>query len=522
MASPTSLLLLPCILTLALSLTVAQVCGPTANFSANSTFAQNRGLLLSSLATNVTAQDGFYSGSIGDGFDTVHGLALCRADISEVSCFDCINKSRLNTLKKCLNSTSSIDWGDQKDPRCITHYANLSLLGIMSTRPALFVWIQNNITDDLDKFNRALTDLVLNLSVTAGMATSKKFAVGARNYTESGKKVYALVQCTPDLTPSDCSECISGSLDDYRQCCKDSLGVNILRPSCIFRYSLSKFYNVDGSDLPVPPPPTVAVFSPLPSARNNSTEISFLPKYALMQGDYVDRLQRKVLNWDTRYKIIVGIAQGLLYLHEESSRQIIHRDLKAGNILLDDDMNPRIAGFGMARLLDSNQSTGQTKRIAEAFGKFSVKTDIFSFGVIMPEIVTRLKNGDYRGSDRIDNLLDYAWNNWRKGKALSLIDPEIVRGSRSEMMRCIHIGLLCAQENAAKRPPMSSVVLMLNCFSTSLPLPSKPGFWVHCGKESNEFLEGQLDRGARELDQSSERPANSSTNNVIISDYHPR
>ncbi|XAR65586.1 Non-specific serine/threonine protein kinase [Bertholletia excelsa] len=541
----------------------------------------------------------------------------------------------------------------------------------MYTRPAFFVWSEKNVTDALDEFDRALDDLIQNLSLTAAnMAGSKKFAVGERSYTKSGEKVYALVQCTPDLTSTDCSECISGltgARNDYQQCCKRSAAVSILRPSCIFIYNLSTFYKIGAGDSSTSPP-TATVLSPSPSAINNSTgghkgnsrvkitiivlvptvllivltftclhlmrklkkkvegevaslgpssllfdlakvravtnnfsnanklgkgafgpvykgqlpngqeiaikrlassskqgEVQFeneikslaqlqhrnlvrllgfcldgkerLLIYEFVSNGSLDRfifdpLKREFLNWDTRYKIIVGIAQGLLYLHEESKHQIIHRDLKAANILLDDDMNPRIADFGTARLLDIDQSQGQTKIIAGTFGymppeylkygQFSAKTDIFSFGVLILEIVTGLKNGDYRGSDHIDSLLIYAWNNWRQGKASSLIDPTISGGSTSEMMRCIHIGLLCAQENAAKRPTMASVVLMLNCVSTSLSSPSKPGFMVHCGKESNKSLEDQLDHGAKEFEQSSEHPVNFSFNDVTVSELYPR
>ena len=78
---------------------------------------------------------------------------------------------------------------------------------------------------------------------------------------------------------------------------------------------------------------------------------------------YTDPIKRVELSWERRYKIIVGIARGLLYLHEDSRLRIIHRDLKASNILLDEEMNPKISDFGMARLFSLDQTQGDTSRI---------------------------------------------------------------------------------------------------------------------------------------------------------------
>ncbi|XP_043700648.1 cold-responsive protein kinase 1-like isoform X2 [Telopea speciosissima] len=194
--------------------------------------------------------------------------------------------------------------------------------------------------------------------------------------------------------------------------------------------------------------------------ENNSLAQTFLGSHSSIHFD-----------WKTRYKICIGIARGLAFLHEEVRPRIVHRDIKASNILLDKDLNPKISDFGLAKLIPVNMTHVST-RVAGTIGylapeyairgQLTRKADIYSFGVLLLEIVSGRCNTNTRLPVEEQYLLERTWVLHERGELVELVDTSL-NGifDAEEACRILKIGLLCTQDAPKLRPSMSTVVEML-------------------------------------------------------------
>ncbi|KAB1207871.1 Cysteine-rich receptor-like protein kinase 2 [Morella rubra] len=228
----------------------------------------------------------------------------------------------------------------------------------------------------------------------------------------------------------------------------------------------------------------------------------YLPNRSLDRFIF-DPIRGKTLNWEKRHEIIVGTAEGLVYLHENSNIRIIHRDIKASNILLDSRLRAKIADFGLARSFQDDKShistaiAGTLGYMAPeylAHGQLTEKVDVYSFGVLVLEIVTGRQNNGSKTSEYMDSVVITTWKHFRSGTIEELYDPNLMLHNhhdsniKSDILRVVHIGLLCTQELQSIRPTMSKTLEMLTK-QEQLPAPTNPPFVDERTMELNDTCE---------------------------------
>ncbi|KAG5131384.1 hypothetical protein JHK84_037781 [Glycine max] len=197
----------------------------------------------------------------------------------------------------------------------------------------------------------------------------------------------------------------------------------------------------------------------------------YMENNSLAQALFGNGASQLKLNWPTRHKICIGIARGLAFLHEESTLKIVHRDIKATNVLLDKDLNPKISDFGLAKL-DEEDNTHISTRVAGTYGYMAPeyamhgyltdKADVYSFGVVALEIVSGKSNTIHRSKQEALHLLDWAHLLKEKGNLMELVDRRLGSDfNENEVMMMIKVALLCTNTTSNLRPTMSSVLSML-------------------------------------------------------------
>ncbi|TXG65379.1 hypothetical protein EZV62_006654 [Acer yangbiense] len=224
---------------------------PTRNFTANNVYAKNRISILTFIAFNLAVNDGFYDTAIGQDPDRIYGLGVCEGDSTLGVCNICVNNTVQDIIANCPNQKEFMG------TRSLVRYADHLIVGRLELKPTVIGYEKDNVTLNLTKFNEATKfnevweSLMDHLATKASMGSSRhKFGTGEANFTKF-LKIYALMQCTPDISQNDCDSCLHQTVASFQICCSGKEGGYVYRPSCLFQWNLNPFYSVPAADFPV-------------------------------------------------------------------------------------------------------------------------------------------------------------------------------------------------------------------------------------------------------------------------------
>nr|KJB67128.1 hypothetical protein B456_010G176100 [Gossypium raimondii] len=546
----------------------------TNNNSLNTSFQTSLQNLLGSLASNASVSR-YYNISYGNETDKVYGQFMCLDYVSYDDCHGCILGATQAIMNLCPNKTEAVVWEEV----CQLRYSNVSFLGQLNVKDNIGKDNVINISEPV-KFQALVENKLRNLTKQAAFNSSaNKYATGDEPYTIDDT-LYALVQCTLDLSPDECNKCLEAAIKDVASQCYGSRGARLLSRSCYLRYELYAFYEGanETSASPKTQPTTRSggsgrkiwviivltigsaflvvvlmasfVYSgamkkgtrkgkdeilrnhvqlhnsgdsenpdfqdfegldelkandsyidlvTIHSATNNFSDSNMLgqggfgPVYKGVLPDgkqvAVKRLSRfseqGALEFTNEVLLILKLQHKnlvrLLGFCVDQQEQLLVYEFMPNSSL-----DVVLFDFGMARIFAGADGEANTARIVGTYGYmapeyameglYSIKSDVFSFGVLLLEIITGRRNAGFNQTKHAQTLVAYAWHLWNEGNALELMDALLTDGLMDEFLRFIHIGLLCVQEDAFDRPTMSSVVVMLKGETVTLSQPQQPAF----------------------------------------------
>ncbi|XP_057984954.1 cysteine-rich receptor-like protein kinase 2 isoform X2 [Hevea brasiliensis] len=480
------------------------VCGNTTR--KNSTFGESARQALSTAVSTARNNQGYARAQV----------AVAGTNESAYVLVDCWRTLNASSCRACLeNATASIlgclPWSEGRAlyTGCFMRYSDSNFLNAEPrngrSRGKVIV-IVVSIVSSL---------VVLGVGVTIGIYIRKHryLKKKRRGSNDIHKLVKTLIDSSLNFKYSTLEKA-TGSFDDanklgqggfgsvYKGVLPDGREIAVKRLFFNNRHRAADFYNEVNMISSVEHKNLVRLLGCSCSGPESLLVYEFLPNKSLDRFIF-DQNKGKTLTWEKRYNIIMGTAEGLVYLHENSKIRIIHRDIKASNILLDTRFRAKIADFGLARSFQEDKShistaiAGTLGYMAPeylAHGQLTEKADVYSFGVLLLEIVTGRQNNRSKTSEYTDSLVTLTWKKFQAGTVEELYDPNLMLHNhhnsnvKNDVLRVVHLGLLCTQEIPSLRPTIAKALQMLTT-EEQLPAPTNPPFTDERTMEFNDTCE---------------------------------
>ncbi|KAD7479169.1 hypothetical protein E3N88_02305 [Mikania micrantha] len=429
---------------------------------------------------------------VASGNATVYAFAQCTLNISQSVCLQCL-QSRSRSLLDCLNTTS----GRAMDPGCFMRYDRTPFFGQNQTTDiSSLIWEEDHSSKKkaiIGGVVGGVSFLLLLLAILLWFHRSKKAARRGRQSNDKSTGSTELLQGPAIYSYNDLKEATNNFGDEnklgggmfgevYKGTLKNGDVVAIKktfvasnRRKTHFDDEVKILSNVHHRHL-------VRLLGYCTKGTHLFLVHEYMPNHSLDQFLYGDKTV--TLSWKQRFGIIFGTARGLAYLHEQYHVTIIHRDIKTSNILLDSEFQPKIADFGLIRLLPEDKthiSTEMTRSLNSGYvapeyanhGHLSEKVDTYSYGIVVLEIISGKRYKDVMDNkSNTPNLLEHAWDLYESGTHLSLVDAKLdpFEYETEDIIKIIEIALMCTQSTVSARPTMSEVVTLLS----EKPLEERP------------------------------------------------
>lgn len=482
-------------------------------------FSANVLELVRNLSVSAPKNDGFYVGSVDRGNVSVFGLAQCWEFVNGSACETCL----ANAVSK-IGSCTPKEEGRALNAGCYLRYSthkfydnSTSPIGRNKSRGRLTVILA--VTSSSVAFALMIATAVFFVRRRVVEKRRARKELGALLVTVNKSKLNFSYESLEKATnyfhlSNKLGQGGSGSV--YKGTLSDGTTVAIKRLLFNTRQWVDHFFNEVNLISGIQHKNLAKLLGCSITGPESLLVYEYVPNQSL--HDYFSaKTNLRPLSWAMRFNIILGTAEGLAYLHEESELRIIHRDIKLSNILLDEDFNPKIADFGLARLFPEDKShistaiAGTLGYMAPEYvvrGKLTEKVDVYSFGVLVIEVVSGKGKNSVPQDSR--SILQKVWSLYGNGRLCEAVDP-VLEGNfqEDEASRLLQIGLLCVQASPELRPSMSIIVKMIND-NHEIPQPTQPPFLSPATTESSP------------LRQPESSTTHSSGNNMTQSWIEPR